>query len=168
MGRADAALAIVHARNVGDRCKALLAFYRHARAEIVATPHAWGIDPYEVRWNEVFTPIEAAMWHELRRLDLVFYPQLPVGKAFVDFGNAFHKVAIECDGREWHLDWLKDQARDIALAERGWRVYRISGSDCLAEQDETDFENTEPTPVRRFALDIAALFARRLAQQVAA
>lgn len=152
--RASAAIRIVTAPDVSARCEALLDFYRSAFGRIVAKPGAWGIDPYEVRWGEVFTPIEAAMWHELRRANLVFYPQLPVGRSFVDFGDPLHKIAIECDGKEFHLDVLKDRERDLALSRRGWQVLRISGADCLADGDEDD-DGSWPTPIRRFVTEIA-------------
>lgn len=148
--RAVAAENIVRAQNIGDRCRALLDFYRQAKADIVDG----GIDPYEVRWTEVFTPIEAAMWHELRMAGLVFYPQLPVGRSFVDFGDPAHKVAIECDGKEFHLDKAKDRERDAALGERGWIVFRITGADCMAEGDELDDE-TWPTPIQAFVRKVA-------------
>ena len=152
--RAEFALRIVAATTLNERCDALLCFYRKAKAEIIAKPDAWGIDPYEVRWSEVFTPIEMAIWHEIRRAGLVFYPQLPVGAAFVDFGNPFHKIAIECDGKDYHLDKLKDKRRDEMLARRGWQVFRITGADCLTDGDE-DNDETWPTPARKFVLDIA-------------
>jgi hypothetical protein len=41
---------------------------------------------------------------------LVLYPQYPVGRYFVDFGNPVHKVAIECDGARWH-SYRRDGAR---------------------------------------------------------
>lgn len=167
VSRSIAALKIVHAQTVGQRCEALLDFYRLAKKAIVANPHGWGIDPYEVLWTEVFTPIEAAMWHELRREGLVFYPQLPVGGAFVDFGNPHHKIAIECDGKEFHLDWKRDRERDAMLLQRGWTTYRISGSECLAEVDEFDYE-AGPTPIRQFVIDMAVRMGVREQQQEAA
>lgn len=158
--RAEFAHKIVNSQTLGERCEALKAFYMHARAEILAKPDGWGIDPYEVWWADVFTPIEAAMWHELRRAGLVFYPQLPVGRAFVDFGNPFHKIAIECDGKAFHQDYLKDKARDVLLAERGWRVYRITGADCLDEPDEHD-PGAGASTIRRFVLEMAARLAAK-------
>lgn len=165
--RAEFAQRIVETKSLSERCNALLAYYRHAKGEIVAAGNGWGIDPHEVRWGEVFTPIEAAMWHELRRADLPFYPQLPVGKAFVDFGNPHHKIAIECDGKEFHLDRMKDRQRDAVLAARGWRVLRITGADCLAEGDEDDDESW-PTPIRRFVLEVAERMGRHTKRKASA
>lgn len=82
------------------------------------------------------TPIETWLWSDIRALDAVLYPQYPVGRYFVDFANPIAKVAIECDGAEWHNDKAKDAARDAELEAMGWTVYRISGSDCRTEQDQ--------------------------------
>lgn len=94
--------------------------------------HAW-CSPYTsfIDWPSIFSPIEWDAWQVIRgdgRCPL--YPQYPVGKYFVDFGNPFVKVALECDGYEYHLDKEKDNARDYKLSELGWRVYRIPGKDC--------------------------------------
>jgi hypothetical protein len=164
--RAEFAERIVRPVSLSDRCNALIAFYSHAKAEIMAAGPAWGIDPYEVQWSAVFTPIEAEIWHELRRANLAFYPQLPVGRAFVDFGNPHHKIAIECDGKEFHLDRMKDRERDAALAARGWRTYRITGADCMADPDEDDYE-AGPRPARLFVLEIARLMGRDTKEKAA-
>ena len=66
------------------------------------------------------------------------YPQYPVSKYIVDFGNPIVKVAVECDGREWHLDKKKDERRDDNLASLGWLTYRISGKDCFCVSKEYD------------------------------
>ena len=59
---------------------ALIQFYRLAAPQIIeAGPSEWGIDPYEVDWISVFTPIELALWHDIRAADLVMYPQYPIG-----------------------------------------------------------------------------------------
>ena len=91
----------------------------------------WAIDPYA--WDGLgvrLTPIEAWMWHEIRAVDAVFYPQFPIAGFFVDFANPKAKVAIECDGADFHKDQEKDSLRDKRLVELGWRVYRITGKDC--------------------------------------
>lgn len=85
-----------------------------------------------IDWNIMFTPIERFTWQAIRYFGMApFYPQYPVAGYFLDFGNPVVKVAIECDGYEFHQDKEKDRKRDIALFENGWRVYRISGSDCV-------------------------------------
>lgn len=157
--RAECAIEAVRHFDSFERFDHIKAFYRLAYAEIMAEPTCWGIDPYEVDWTHLFTPIEASIWHEIRHYGLVMYPQLPVGPYFVDFGNPHAKVAIECDGKLYH-DTAKDAIRDGVLAERGWRVYRISGRDCLADPDE---ETDELSPAAKFIKYVRSEIERRTA-----
>ena len=60
------------------------------------------------------------------------WPQLPVGRYFVDFGNPVARVAIECDGKDFH-DECRDSLRDAELSRSGWRVWRVPGWACLKE-----------------------------------
>lgn len=129
-------------------------FYREMLPLIEASPkNDWAADPYA--WSEVIrmTHIEEWLWADIRQADVILYPQFPVGRFFVDFANPRAKVAIECDGRAYHLDKAKDAARDAELASMGWRVYRITGSDCFREFNE---ETRAPSPARKFIDDIAA------------
>lgn len=102
------------------------------------------VDPYcHIDWASNFTPIEQDMWNAVRCFGKApMYPQYPVGNYFVDFGNPATKIAIECDGKEWHTDTNKDYLRDKVLLEMGWIVYRINGSDCVRPEievtDDTD------------------------------
>ena len=111
---------------------AIASFYKLVNRPIMAAKkNEWGIDPYE--WDRgliQMTPIESWLWHDIRAVDAVFYPQYPVAGFFVDFANPRAKVAIECDGAEFHQDKSKDSARDKKLTDAGWTVYRISGKDC--------------------------------------
>lgn len=115
---------------------AIRAFYEKHNAEILAErKDRYAIDPYELEVE--FTPIEEAFWHDIRCKGIVMYPQYPVGGVFVDFANPVAKVAVECDGKQWH-DPEKDAIRDAKLAKLGWKVYRISGSDCKKDYIETE------------------------------
>lgn len=99
------------------------------------------VTPYSsfVDWTTMFSPIEVQTWMALRCFGKCpLYPQYPVDKFYTDFGNPFVKVAIECDGKEWHTDKEKDKKRDEILSNLGWSVYRISGSDCVHMVDDTD------------------------------
>jgi len=100
-------------------------------------PKGW-VSPYcDINWNYIFSPIEKTTWHALREFGHApFYPQYPVDRFFVDFGNPALKIAIECDGRQFHLDKEKDGKRDERLHELGWKVYRIPGRDCLRPVSE--------------------------------
>lgn len=91
-------------------------------------------------WNYIFSPIEKLTWTALRFFGKCpFYPQYPVNRFFVDFGNPKVKVAIECDGKEWHTDKEKDANRDKIILGEGWTVFRITGSDCFKHCDEYFF-----------------------------
>ena len=91
------------------------------------------ISPYSnyIDWLSIFSPIEEATWMDLRSFgNTPLYPQYPVGKYFLDFGNPKYKVNLECDGKEWHQDKEKDAKRDADLLEQGWHVFRIGGKEC--------------------------------------
>jgi very-short-patch-repair endonuclease len=109
-------------------------------------PHK--VDPYIYDWASIFTPIEESMWSEIRAADLPMFPQLPVFNYFLDFANPFVKVAIECDGSQWH-DAKRDAGRDKKLREAGWTVYRVPGKVCNrvllcpAELKELELDETE-------------------------
>lgn len=118
------------------RRPALRQFYRLAAPQIYeAGPGEWGIDPYEVDWISVFTPIEIALWHDIRAADLVMYPQYPIDGYFVDFANPAANVCIECDGSQWHQDAEKDAIRQRAIEAKGWTMYRITGRACKTDSD---------------------------------
>lgn len=104
------------------------------------------VDPYfgMPDWLKMFSPIEMQTWMALRSFgQCPLYPQYPVGNFFADFGNPVVKVAIECDGKQWHINKEKDKMRDKYFSELGWTVYRISGSDCfrIIDDSELDFKS---------------------------
>lgn len=95
------------------------------------TPYCNGID-----FTSLMTPIEMDTWIVIRCFGrFPLYPQYPVGKYFVDFGNPYFKVAVECDGKQFHQDKEKDLNRDIDLKKLGWNVYRVTGSQCVQRID---------------------------------
>lgn len=111
------------------------AFYKTRHEAIMTDGCEWADDPYA--WEHIagirLTPIERALWNDIRGEDAVLYPQYPVGRYFVDFGNPVAMVAIECDGAKWHMDAAKDAARQQDIEALGWTVYRISGKDCFTD-----------------------------------
>lgn len=119
--------------------------YRRFTPEIMAErKNEWGIDPYS--WDEGagmihMTPIESWLWADIRAHDLVLYPQYPVGRYFVDFGNPRARVAIECDGAAYHRDQQRDAARQADIEALNWTVYRFPGWMCRTDSDE---ETGEP------------------------
>ncbi len=101
----------------------------------------WAIDAYA--WDTGIlrmTPIESWFWQDIRQANAVLYPQYPVAGCFLDFANPVAKVGVECDGKAFHQDVMKDQRRDKRLASLGWTIYRITGSDCYKEFDEERME----------------------------
>lgn len=135
-----------------DRFEALREFYS-AYSQLIrkAGKNSYGMGVYTVDWVSVFTPIEYALWHDIRNHGCVMYPQYPVGRYFVDFANPVAKVAIECDGAVWHQDQEKDAARQESIESMGWTVYRITGRDCKTDFNE---ETHEPGSASKFIKQI--------------
>lgn len=96
-----------------------------------------GYHPYFVDWGKLFTPIESAVWQDIRSLPMEFYPQYPVGKRFIDFADPKLKIGIECDGKAFHSR-EKDVQRDLELMELGWTIYHLKGADCLTEDLDSE------------------------------
>lgn len=112
---------------------AIKAHYEFITPRILSLPDNRWTDPYcaAIDWMTIYSPIEMQTWMALRCFGKApFYPQYPVGNYIVDFGNPKLKIAIECDGAQWHTDKDKDNKRDYELYKLGWMVFRISGSDC--------------------------------------
>lgn len=113
---------------------------------IKAGPSLWGVDPYawEHKAGIELSPIERALWSDIRYIGLVLYPQFPVGHFFVDFANPAARVAIECDGARWHTDVDRDAERQREIERLGWTVYRLTGVECFADGKEIE----EPGRIR--------------------
>lgn len=132
----------------GKKWDAFRALYKTMMPEIMGrNGDRYGIDPYMIDWIPHFTPIEYEAWQSIRAFGLPLYPQFPVGNVFVDFGDPVKKIALECDGKEWH-DEEKDLERDNELFKAGWIVFRVTGSECkkpgIEIEDFTDeFELSE-------------------------
>ncbi|MBX3703970.1 MAG: DUF559 domain-containing protein [Steroidobacteraceae bacterium] len=112
-----------------ERLNALRAFYREY--EKLHGPDYAGCDPYESGAFASLTPIEYLLWQDLRgqwRTPVVM--QYPVGPYVLDFACPSHRIALEADGKAFH-DPERDAWRDSILwREHGWKVYRVSGSEC--------------------------------------
>ena len=131
------------------RMKPIREFYRKANPEILESKaYIWAIDPYEVDWIKIFTPIELAMWHDIRSVGAVLYPQYPVGNFFADFANPVAKVVVECDGAAFHQNTDKDRKRDAWMRNAGWDVYRAPGSVCLSRDQEIENEHGATVLIR--------------------
>lgn len=118
--------------SVSERFAAIRAHYKRELPRMLAVYRETGrvlFDPYRLDFTSDQTPIEAAVWGDLRAAGLPFYPQIPALGYFLDFADPFNRIAIECDGKEWH-GAEKDVKRDARLAAAGWLVYRIPGWKC--------------------------------------
>ena len=96
------------------------------------------LDPYAIwphNWYLYMSPIERNVWQDIRFYGQSFYPQAPIGNFFVDFANVASRIIIEADGKEYHQDKAKDEARDHQLKLLGWTVYRVDGRDTFPELD---------------------------------
>lgn len=131
-------------------------FYRQWEGEIIGAGRNQWADGDAYLWEHVggikLTPIERWLWSDIRTVGAVLYPQYPVGRFFVDFGNPVVRVAIECDGAAYHQDKEKDAKRDAELQRLGWAVYRITGKDCGTQFNE---ETRQPGVALAFVREIA-------------
>lgn len=124
-----------------DRLK-IREFYKRMEPQILSAI-GWGFDKYKFPYLDRLSPIEKEVWKECVTAGLVMYPEYPVGPFWVDFGNPRTRIAIECDGTEWHKDKVIDANRDERIcSEFGWTVFRISGAEIM--QHETTIPD-DPT-----------------------
>lgn len=78
-------------------------------------------------------PIETYLWDALEREELFYMArkQYEIGPYRIDIAFPVCKLAIECDGAEYHRANItqleRDQKRDKYLARKGWRTIRFSG-----------------------------------------
>jgi len=132
-----------------ERFSAIRRNYRTYQKEVDAGDASWMHgSPYEIAdWLPLFSPIEQMAWQDIRAAGLPLWPQLPVGRFFVDFGNPEARVALECDGKAYH-NTEKDAARDRELAKLGWTVIRVPGWRCnkLMESPNDILERTGEIP----------------------
>lgn len=91
-------------------------------------------DSYFIDWTDVFTPIEAEVWGDIRSFGLDFLPQYPIGRFYADFADVEARIVIECDGQAFHQDQVRDALRDDAIRAAGWRVFRLKGRECVADK----------------------------------
>jgi very-short-patch-repair endonuclease len=76
---------------------------------------------------------EKALWKALRKPDLGFRRQVPIGRYIVDFAHLGARLIIEIDGG-WHdlpEAELHDALRDAWLVSQGYRVLRFRNQQAL-------------------------------------
>ncbi len=73
---------------------------------------------------------EKRLWKVLRRLDLHFRRQAPMGPYIVDFVCHRHRLVVELDGGIHNLPEVaaRDARRELWLSGRGYRVLRFANS----------------------------------------
>lgn len=79
------------------------------------------------------SPIEKYLWDALVHfgLDTKAKMQYEIGKYRIDIAFPDSRLAVECDGAQYHranqLQLERDQKRDKYLARKGWRTLRFEG-----------------------------------------
>ena len=94
--------------------------------------------PNAVDWPRIMSPIEREAWIDIQQRRYRMFPQYPVLGYFLDFADPWEKVAIECDGKQWHTDKERDAKRDRLLGMHGWHVHRVSGKRIWRERPNDD------------------------------
>jgi very-short-patch-repair endonuclease len=51
-----------------------------------------------------------------------FFREYRVGRWYIDLANPKLQLAIEGDGKQYHMDIVREHDRDQALQRKGWRV----------------------------------------------
>lgn len=120
---------IHHAFKKMNKWDAIRYLYGKVKPSILRRGNGYGINPYIIDWTSYFTPIELDAWQTIRSVGIPLYPQFPVGNYFVDFGDPIRRIALECDGKDYHSK-ATDLQRDARLMESGWIVFRVTGSEC--------------------------------------
>jgi very-short-patch-repair endonuclease len=83
------------------------------------------------------TDAELRLWRLLRdrRLsDLKFRRQVPIGPYIVDYLCVASRLIIEADGSQ-HAGNRSDEARDVYLLRKGWRVLRFWNHEVIQNRD---------------------------------
>jgi hypothetical protein len=140
------------APTLSARFAAIRAYWNEAEPTILRSPiNRHAIPAYDdIDWARAMTPIEFALWCDIRSHGVILYPQYPVGRFFVDFGHPAVKVAVECDGARYHRDQARETMRDGAIRAAGWTIYHLSGASCLepAFLDPVDWYDEHDREVR--------------------
>ena len=86
------------------------------------------------------TSAEAKLWQRLRNRQLdgfKFVRQLPIDGYFADFACREARIVVEIDGMTHGTpdDLESDTAREQALAQAGYRVFRVTNTDVYENVD---------------------------------
>lgn len=100
-------------------------------------------DIFSFDFENMFSPIEILAWNSIRNRSMVLYPQYPALNFILDFANPYLKIGVELDGKEFH-EIEKDRIRDEKLLAAGWRIFRISGAECLRTVEKPLLDKNYP------------------------
>ncbi|MDQ0257954.1 very-short-patch-repair endonuclease [Evansella vedderi] len=76
------------------------------------------------------SPIESRLYEALKRNGYPVSTQVREGPYSIDIALRGARIAIECDGKDYHSSPSqkeRDRKRDAFLRRRGWKVLRFSG-----------------------------------------
>jgi very-short-patch-repair endonuclease len=84
------------------------------------------------------TASERRLWTELRKLDVHFRRQAPIGRYIADFACHAARLVIEVDGGRHVLpeEQLRDAQRDAWLKTIGYRVIRVRDTRAFEEPEK--------------------------------
>lgn len=108
-----------------------------ARRQVVARMIADRQVPFNCRLRH-FTDIEREMFDSFVGAGFEPVHNLRVGRWFVDIALPELKVAVECDGGNWHNSKEareRDAKKDAYLRGHGWEVFRFSGKRIKGDVD---------------------------------
>ncbi|WP_088032758.1 endonuclease domain-containing protein [Evansella clarkii] len=80
--------------------------------------------------NKTESPIERRLLDALRAQGYSPRTQIPAGPYRIDIAFPAYKLAIECDGKQYHsgaANKARDRRKDTYLRRNGWQVLRFSG-----------------------------------------
>jgi very-short-patch-repair endonuclease len=83
--------------------------------------------------------IEDILLREFNLRGIYLIPQFQIGRYRIDLALPEKKLAIECDGKEWHSteeQIKRDNIRQKEIEDLGWVVIRFSGSEIYKFADE--------------------------------
>jgi very-short-patch-repair endonuclease len=83
-----------------------------------------------------YTHIEKIVSELLQELGIEAVFNHKVGSKWPDFAVIEKRKIIECDGERWHKDKKKEQERDLYLAQCGWDVLHLTGSEIVSKTSE--------------------------------
>jgi very-short-patch-repair endonuclease len=76
------------------------------------------------------SPIELRLYDALSINGYYVKTQVPCGKYRIDLALPTYKIAIECDGHQYHStpeQKAHDRRKNAYLRQQGWKVLRFSG-----------------------------------------